>query len=132
MPIIILISFGYLHCRNGSPRADRTEDVRRRLRDPAHAAAILESDGLEREVQDVVLSTPGAPELVDSLVQYAESVAATGYDRPLRLAVGSAGGKHRAPALIELTAAQFRRRGYTVEVKHLDIYRTSALTPAER
>ncbi|WP_234327943.1 hypothetical protein [Streptomyces sp. NRRL F-2664] len=66
---IRLISFGYLHLPTGPdgspvpPAADRIEDVRDRLRDPA-AARDIDLDGLNPRVQDVVLNTPGARELL--------------------------------------------------------------------
>ncbi|MFE9559370.1 hypothetical protein ACFYOD_38835 [Streptomyces sp. NPDC006703] len=72
---IRLISFGYLHLpadpdgRPVPPTADRIEDVRDRLRDPATARDILDLDGLNPRVQNVVLNTPGARELLDNLAE---------------------------------------------------------------
>ncbi|WP_234440656.1 hypothetical protein [Streptomyces rimosus] len=74
---ISLISFGYLHLptdpdgRPIPPTADRIEDVRDRLRDPAAARDILDLDGLNPRVQDIVLNTPGAREPLDNLAVYA-------------------------------------------------------------
>ncbi|MFJ3310809.1 hypothetical protein ACIPSA_49340 [Streptomyces sp. NPDC086549] len=74
---IELTSFGYLHQPTGTdgqpvpPTADRTEDVRERLRDPAAARNILDLDGRHPDVQAIVLATPGAPELLDNLTAYA-------------------------------------------------------------
>ncbi|MEU5314401.1 hypothetical protein [Streptomyces sp. NPDC021562] len=92
-PRIELVSFGFLHLDTDSqgrpvlPRADRIEDVRDRLRDPAAARTILDLDGHHPHVQDVVLATPGARELLDNLTDYA-----TGPAGPRRIAVGCAGG----------------------------------------
>ncbi|MFE6818600.1 hypothetical protein [Streptomyces sp. NPDC057675] len=64
---IRLISFGYLHLPTGPdcspvpPTADRIEDVRDRLRDPAAARDILDFDGLNPRVQDIVLNNPRRP-----------------------------------------------------------------------
>ena len=56
MPAIKLISFGYLHLKDGRPRAaDRVEDVRNRLRDPAAARDVLDLDGRDPRIQDIVL-----------------------------------------------------------------------------
>jgi hypothetical protein len=61
---ISLISFGYLHLPTDPdgqpvpPAADRIEDVRDRLRDPAAARDILDLDGFHPRVQAVVLNTP--------------------------------------------------------------------------
>lgn len=94
MPPITLISFGYLHLRRDGrdappPAADRVEDVRERLRDPAAACGILDLTGLDPHVQDVVLATPGARALLDNLIDYAMGCA------PRSIAIGCAGGRHR-------------------------------------
>ena len=86
MKPILLIS--YLHLSGGPPpTADRVEDVRDRLRDPARAQGILDLTGLHPRVQDIVETTPGARELLDNLADYAALSA-----DPRRIAVGCAGG----------------------------------------
>lgn len=77
---IRLISFGYLHLPTGPdgtpppiwPTADRIADVRDRLRDPALARDVLDLDGFHPRVQDIVLNTPGARELLASLPDYGD------------------------------------------------------------
>jgi RNase adaptor protein for sRNA GlmZ degradation len=119
--VITLTSFGYLH--GTAPVADRVEDVRDRLRDPARAAGVLDLDGRDGRVQDVVRSTPGALALLDNLTAYAELPAP-----PSRIAIGCAGGKHRAAALVELLAARLRARGHDVTVEHLHAHLPRVLT----
>jgi RNase adaptor protein for sRNA GlmZ degradation len=119
---ITLISFGYLH--GTPPQADRVEDVRDRLRDPAAARDILDLDGHHPRVQGVVLATPGALQLLDNLVEYCELPAG-----PSRIAIGCAGGRHRAPSLIELLANLLQGRGHTVTVEHRDVHRPRVLKP---
>lgn len=120
---IHLISFGYLHLPTGPdgspvpPAADRIEDVRDRLRDPAAARDILDLDGLNPRVQDVVLNTPGARELIANLADYANLPAG-----PHRIAIGCAGGKHRAAGITELLARELRARGRQVDVEHLHVH----------
>jgi RNase adaptor protein for sRNA GlmZ degradation len=117
---ITLISFGYLHQPLGPdggpllPEADRVEDVRARFRDPARAriAGILDLDGRDERVQQVVLDTPGVQEFVDDLVAYALR------PRVESLAVGCAGGKHRACTIIELVAGRLRELDHDVVVEH--------------
>ncbi|MFJ9675291.1 hypothetical protein ACIRP5_31425 [Streptomyces sp. NPDC101221] len=132
---IRLISFGYLHLPtspDGSPippAADRIEDVRDRLRDPAAARDILDLDGLNPRVQDVVLHTPGAAELLANLADHANLPAG-----PSRIAIGCAGGRHRASGLTELLARELRDRGREVVVEHLHVrqprvLKTSASPP---
>ncbi|MFG2630002.1 hypothetical protein [Streptomyces sp. NPDC048473] len=117
---IRLISFGYLHLPTGPdgqpvpPAADRIEDVRARLRDPAAARDILDLDGHHPRVQAVVLNTPGARELLANLADYATLPAG-----PRRIAIGCAGGRHRACGLTEILARELRDRGQQVEIDHL-------------
>ncbi|MGW7260647.1 RapZ C-terminal domain-containing protein [Streptomyces sp. NPDC054834] len=129
---IRLISFGYLHLPTGPdgspvpPAADRIEDVRGRLRDPAAARDILDLDGLNPRVQDVVLKTPGAHELIVNLADYADLPAG-----PSRIGIGCAGGRHRASGLTEILARTLRDRGREVEVEHLHVHLPRVLkTPA--
>ncbi|MCX4970794.1 hypothetical protein OHA98_39835 [Streptomyces sp. NBC_00654] len=114
---IRLISFGYLHLPTGTdgspvpPAADRIEDVRDRLRDPAAARHILDLDGFHPRVQAVVLNTPGARELLANLADLPAG--------PRRIGIGCAGGRHRACGLTEILAHELRDRGRQVEVEHL-------------
>lgn len=113
-PPIRLISFGFLHLQGDAPpAADRIEDVRDRLRDPAAARDILDLDGRHPKVQEVILATFGARELLANLVDYAQLPAG-----PRSIAIGCAGGKHRACGLIELLSRELRNRGREVDVDH--------------
>ena len=110
---ITLTSFGYLH--GPPPGADRVEDVRDRLRDPAAARSILDLDGTDPRVQEVVLATPGAEELLENLTEY----AMLPHSGPRSIAIGCAGGKHRACALVEILAVRLRILGRDTEIRHL-------------
>src|SRR4051794_31254917 len=124
---LTLISFGYLHLADDVvPRADRVEDVRDRLRDPAVARNILDLDGRDARVQDVVLRTPGARELLTTPPPSAPLPAA-----PRRIAVGCAGGRPRAASLVELLARQLRERGREVVIAHRHIDRPRVLRADE-
>lgn len=116
-----LVSFGFLF--GPAPEADRIEDVRRRLRDPAAAKDVLDLDGLDIRVQRIVGLTPGAEFLLLNLYAYAQSENA----RPTRIAIGCAGGRHRAPSLIEMLAERLNDAGRPVEVEHRDIHRPRVL-----
>lgn len=125
---LTLISFGYLHLAGGAaPEADRVEDVRDRLRDPAAARDILDLDGRDARVQEVVLGTVGARDLLANLVAYAELPAG-----PRRMAVGCAGGRHRAASLVELLASELRQRGRDVVIEHRHIDRPRVLRADEQ
>ncbi|GAA4931685.1 hypothetical protein HD597_012899 [Nonomuraea thailandensis] len=125
---ITLISFGYLHQPGERPpAADRVEDVRKRLRDPAAArdGGILDLDGRDPRVQQIVLATPGAAELLDNLTAYAELPAG-----PRSIAIGCAGGKHRACALVQLLGERLRERGHRVVIDHRHAHLPRVLAPA--
>lgn len=125
--LIELVSFGFLHLDDGAvPTADRVEDVRDRLRDPARVAGLLDLDGRDRRIQEVVLNTPGARELLVNLAAYACLPTAS----PRRIAIGCAGGKHRAAALAELLAAGLRSGGREVTVTHLHAHLPRVLKQA--
>ena len=115
--MVRLISFGYGHLGGQAPpAAERTEDVRTRLRDPAAARDILDLDGRDVRVQRVVLGTPGARELLVNLAAHVALPAG-----PKSIAVGCVGGKHRAAALIEILGGELRDRGIEVEIEHLHV-----------
>lgn len=127
--LVRIVSFGYLH--GPAPEADNTTDVRRYLRDPAtvRGAGLLDSDGRDPRVQQVVLDTPGAVHTLVTLLYY---VAGFPRDRaPLVLALGCAGGRHRSAALAEILAAELRAQGYQVELTHLHIHLDRVLTAAD-
>lgn len=118
-PRVHLISFGYLH--GPAPEADLTLDVRRTLRDPAtiRDAGLLDSDGRNADVQNVVLATPGA---AAALTLISHFVGDQSIHRIPVVAVGCAGGRHRSAGLAELAAIQLRGAGYEVDVKHLHVH----------
>ncbi|MGW4597033.1 RapZ C-terminal domain-containing protein [Streptomyces sp. NPDC004457] len=92
---IRLISFGYLYLPtspDGSPvpPADRIEDVRDRLRDPAAARDIRRPRRSQPPRPGRRPEHPGARELLDNLADYADLPAC-----PRRIAIGCAGGRHR-------------------------------------
>ncbi|NEB94590.1 RapZ C-terminal domain-containing protein [Streptomyces bauhiniae] len=131
MHSIRLISFGYLHLptdptgRPIPPAADRVEDVRDRLRDPAAARDILDLDGFHPRVQDVVLNTPGARELIDNLVSYAMLPAG-----PRSIAIGCAGGRHRVCALTEIAGHRVKQLGREVAMEHMHAHLPRVLKTA--
>lgn len=117
VPDVTLISFGYLHAP--APTADLVLDVRRYLHDPASARTILDLDGRDWRVQDVVLATPGAEQTVQHLTRFALDFPAS-YGGVI--AVGCAGGRHRSVALVEAVAEFLAEAGRRVCVRHLHVH----------
>ncbi|TXR99759.1 hypothetical protein EAO73_27895 [Streptomyces sp. col6] len=107
------------------PAADRVEDVRDRLRDPAAARDILDLDGFHPRVQDIVLNTPGALELIDNLVSYAMLLAG-----PRSIAVGCAGGRHRACGLVQIIGQRIGDLGRETTIEHMHAHLPRVLKTA--
>lgn len=116
-----IITFGYLHLDGGpAPEADVTYDVRRYLSDPAamQDIGLLDCDGRDDEVRRVVLDTWGAPETIDTALDF---VLAFPHGHRCVIAFGCAGGRHRSVALAEVAAADLRTMEFSVTVRHLHV-----------
>jgi hypothetical protein len=85
---------------------------------------MLHSTGLDTQVRDYLLRTPGAEQLIErSLRRALALLALPGDGRRLDIHVLCAGGRHRSVAVAEELAARLRRAGYAVETEHLHIER---------
>ncbi len=93
-PPVQIVSFGYLH--GAPPAADITVDLRTHFRDPHVDPALRELTAHDQVVVDAVLSTPGIVQLVDAVVAAVRAFQAGPSAGPVTVAVGCAGGKHRA------------------------------------
>lgn len=122
MAKVELKSFGFkfLQKDNQQPPSGRIEDVRNTLRNPHVDPTLLQLDGTKKKLQEVVLATMGAAELIAELVAYVES-------RPpyelCRVSIGCAAGRHRSVALIAALAEMLKKRGHIVSVKHMHLQR---------
>jgi UPF0042 nucleotide-binding protein len=69
-----------------------------------------------------VLTTPGITELIDALADVAAAYAAGPVPAPVHLAVGCAGGRHRAPSTARELGRRLHGRGFEVGLidLHLD------------
>ncbi|MGM1064204.1 RapZ C-terminal domain-containing protein [Saccharothrix sp. Mg75] len=120
-----VISFGYLHGQ--PPVADLVVDVRELLRDPARArnGGFLDLDGRHPVVRDAVMTTPGALDLAGG-VYFAAFQLHTVAGKPVTLAFGCAGGRHRSVALAEHVANLFLNDpegdDIPVRVSHLHVH----------
>lgn len=114
-----IYSFGYLHDRPAVlDTADITLDLRRLLADPAHVpgGAMLDLTGLDMTVRRFVRATPGATALVDHTKALVLALAAI---KPVVVAKGCAGGKHRSVSAAQDLHDQLVAAGVPVLVQHL-------------
>lgn len=119
MHLIKILSFGYLH--SDSPKADVTIDLRDLLSDPAHRPEgdMLDMTGLDGEVIDFVFKTPGAYVLAHSLFNLIDHAA---HIKPITLAIGCAGGRHRSVALATKVSWLLKMAGHEVKLQHLHVH----------
>jgi UPF0042 nucleotide-binding protein len=113
----VVISFGYLHA--AAPPADLTVDLRESYRDPHACPALRELTAADPAVAAAVLATPGIPALVSAVTAAARDLLGAG--SPVTVAIGCAGGRHRAPAVADRVAARLEAGGVTVTAVHRDI-----------
>ncbi|MGW2255482.1 RapZ C-terminal domain-containing protein [Kitasatospora sp. NPDC001660] len=118
---IEITSFGHLH--GPAPAAHLVLDVRDHFRDPHHDQAVRHLTARHRTIQDKVAATPGIPQLLDATVAAARAFAAgpAADTVPLTIAVGCAGGKHRAGYLANELGRRLAALGHDVHVAHRDI-----------
>ncbi|WP_199441704.1 RapZ C-terminal domain-containing protein [Umezawaea beigongshangensis] len=114
-----VLSFGYLH--STPPAAELVLDVRRYLSDPARVrdTGLLDSDGRDPAVQDAVIATPGSLATLLALRIFTDGYPA---HKPLTIAIGCAGGRHRSAALAELLTSELLADGIPAQVHHLHIH----------
>ncbi|MFC3982490.1 RapZ C-terminal domain-containing protein [Streptosporangium jomthongense] len=118
-----IVSFGYGH--DAPPTADITLDVRTSLHDPHVDPAMRQMTGLDKAVQRHVLATRGANEAVRGLASAALGlrIALDVPDRrrPIQIAIGCVGGRHRSVVLAEALADILKWVQVTASVTHRDV-----------
>jgi UPF0042 nucleotide-binding protein len=104
-----IISFGYLH--DEPPEADLTFDLRRRFRDPHVSRELRYMTANDEPVRAAVRNTPGILDLVEAAAEAVAAFAAGPSGGKVVVAVGCAGGRHRAPTFAMLLAEQLLMNG---------------------
>lgn len=120
---IHITSFGHLH---GPAPADAhiKLDLRKHFRDPHFDPTLRTLTAHHRKVVRAVRRTPGIRQLLAATVAQVRSFARGpgAGQHPLHIAVGCAGGRHRAGVTAHLLARRLRRRGHHVALHHRDLH----------
>ncbi|MFH8410683.1 hypothetical protein ACH4FX_38820 [Streptomyces sp. NPDC018019] len=101
-------------------------DLGNRLRNPHDDPAMRYRTGLDDDVREHVLATPGAAGIAEKI---AESAKAVFFDyagprrRLVKVTVACRGGRHRSVAIAEQAAEYLRTAGVGVETDHRHINR---------
>ena len=120
---IRLLSFGHRH--GPPPAAHAVWDLRAHLRDPDLAPALRTMSAHDSALVCHVLATPGVASLITGVTATGRAMA-TGPGSPgtdVVLAVGCAGGRHRAPVVVESAYRVLAADGIAVTVDHRDLHR---------
>lgn len=121
---ITLMSFGYLY---GLPEEADTVIGVRGLPNPYWVDELKHKTGLASEVRDYVFSTPEAEAFFDSCLDLLRRRIAfhEAYDSPLKkplvVALGCSGGKHRSVSMTLRLAEALEAEGRTIRVVHRDL-----------
>ncbi|MEU3017180.1 RNase adapter RapZ [Nocardiopsis sp. NPDC007018] len=118
--MIHLTSFGFLHA--APPEAHATFDARSHFRDPHVDPALREMTAHDQPVVERVLATSGVEDLIRAVAATAAAMAAGPSGTDVDLAVGCAGGRHRAPTIAAQAASLLREQGFEVQVHHRDLH----------
>jgi hypothetical protein len=118
---VVVTSFGYLH--GGPPPAHLTLDVRTHFRDPHIDPALRHMTAFDEPVRDAVMRTDGILPLVEAAGQTVAAYRAGPVKAQVAVAVGCAGGRHRAASVAMALAAYLRQDELHVALVHRDITR---------
>ncbi|MFJ6775849.1 ATPase [Kitasatospora sp. NPDC091257] len=117
---IRVVSFGYLH---GAPPAfaQLVLDLRAHFRDPHVDPALRHMTADDLPVRRAVLATPGIRELITATALLADAYDAGPAEAPLTIAVGCAGGRHRAATVAMALTKRLGKTGTAVRLAHRDL-----------
>ncbi|GAA2476687.1 hypothetical protein GCM10010406_11060 [Streptomyces thermolineatus] len=118
---VTITSFGFLH--SPPPAAHLVADLRTHFRDPHVSPELRHLTAHDQAVRDAVLSTPGIPAVVNALAATVAGYLAGPSAGPVAVAVGCAGGRHRAATVSAELADRLTTAGHQVVLVHRDLHR---------
>ncbi|MFG3234981.1 ATPase [Streptomyces antibioticus] len=116
-----IISFGYLH--DSPPAAHLTVDLRDHFRDPHIAPELRHMTADDAPVRAAVLATAGIRDLIEATALAVAAFAAGPSTNLVTVAVGCAGGRHRAPTFARRLSAHLAGEAYDPTVQHRDLHK---------
>lgn len=117
---VTITSFGYLH--GTPPTAHLVVDLRHHFRDPHVAPELRHKTAHDLEVRQAVFGTPGIPALVEALSDAVVAFHHGPSDGPVQVAIGCAGGRHRAAAVAMALQLHLADEDITATVHHRDLH----------
>jgi UPF0042 nucleotide-binding protein len=120
MAIVEIVSFGYLH--GAPPAAHLTVDLRHHFRDPHVSPELRYMSADDEPVRAAVFGTDGIPDLVRAIASAVKAFASGPSGDSVVVAIGCAGGRHRAPTVAREVADVVRSGGPSVIIRHRDLH----------
>lgn len=122
---VIVLTYGTLHGNPPAPTGSRSDlvevDLSEQLRNPADTR-LREMTGLDREVRQHVMATPGATKIVDDTIARIGGalikMQQSGRQELTEVHVRCRGGRHRSVVIAEEVAVALRAQGVNAEVEH--------------
>ena len=116
-----ITTFGYLH--GAPPKAHLTLDLREHFRDPHVSPELRHLTARDPKVQTAVLNTPGIPRLIDAAASMVLAFRAgpSSSAGPVTVAIGCAGGRHRAATFGMELAGLLYRWAINATITHRDL-----------
>ncbi len=119
MSTVEIVSFGYGH--GAPPAAHLTFDLRHHFRDPHVSPELRYMTARDEEVRQAVLGTPGIPALVEAISAAVVAFLQGPGGHVVDVAVGCAGGRHRAAVVAEAIRIALAGQGVTAVAAHRDL-----------
>lgn len=120
MSTVTITSFGYLH--GDPPDAHLTLDLRHHFRDPHVSPELRHLTALDREVRQAVFDTPGIPALTEAMSDAVVAFLRGPSAGPVQVAIGCAGGRHRAASVAMALQLDLADEGVGATVQHRDLH----------
>lgn len=119
MTAVRITSFGYLH--GEPPAAHLTVDLRHHFRDPHVSPELRDMTARDSEVRRAVLDTAGVPALVEAISDAVVAYLHGPGGQAVEVAVGCAGGRHRAAVVAAAVQTALADEDITATVIHRDL-----------
>lgn len=114
-PLIRVISFGYLHSPPPA-EAHMVIDLRHHFRDPHFDPQLRHLTSSDLRVRAKVLDTPGIRELVEAIITASVAMISGPARADVVVAVGCAGGRHRAPTVARAVVERLEEMGHDAQL----------------
>lgn len=118
-----IISFGFLHSEPPS-EAHVVVDLRTHFRDPHVSPELRALTSSDPRVREHVLATAGIRELLDAIAATALAMVSGPARADVVIAIGCAGGRHRAPTVARAVCERLEEReDVDVQLEHRHLTR---------